>query len=48
MWKGGRIGNGLGQVRLNNVRAGSEERTGKQCEWIKKREEEIKRYRCKK
>ena len=30
-----RSGNGIEQVRLNNVRASSEEGTGKQGEWIK-------------
>ena len=40
--EGGRRGNGIEQVRLNNVWAKSEEGTGKQGEWIK-----VKRGRSK-
>ena len=32
--EGGRRGNRIEQVRLNNLAVRSEERKGKQCEWI--------------
>ena len=41
--EGGRSGNGIGKVRLNNVRTRSEEGTIKQGEWIKVKEGGIKK-----
>ena len=46
--EGGRSGNGIEQVRVNNFRARNEEGTGKQGEWIKVKGGRSKKVECSK